>query len=289
MQDSIEFHPPRRRFRRTLGVIGCLAVAAGATTLAVSGSSATASGADPVRPIAVNQTDGYGDGQVVVFGYGQQYQCVTGPFDDRDYDGAKAAVDPDEFQTPHCVVGSDGKVGLDPAGKDATKTEPLYVIVPFFDGDHDGQAAGGLAPTLQSLFGQVPDAFDPTPGEPVQCPEPGGNLTQHKGAFSTCTMHPTQLDLGSVLGDLGLIPKQTVVNLPLVNHSHIIDGKNFGSIWWRLNVVLVTDPAAWPDVDGTKGITSVDSMNAAVKAGKAIGPTPSNFFLFFDSRQLHSH
>ena len=42
----------------------------------------------------------------------------------------------------------------------------------------------------------VPDAFDPTPGVPVQCPEPGAGLSQHEVDFGTCSMHPTQLDLG---------------------------------------------------------------------------------------------
>jgi hypothetical protein len=102
-------------------------------------------------------------------------------------------------------------------------------------------------------------------------------------------MHPTQIDLGSVLNDLGLIPDNTVLNVPLVNHSHVIDGKNFGSIWWRIEVVLVTDPALWPDVDATKGITSVTAMNRAIAAGKALGPVDSNFFLHFDSRELDDH
>lgn len=239
-----------------------------------------------MRPIAINQTDGYGDGKVTVFTYDMNYQCVHGPFDDRDYDGKAAAEDPDEFQRPLCQVGSDGAVAIDPEGDPASETEPVYVIVPFFDADKDGEAARGLAPTLQSLFGVVPDAFDPTPGVPVQCPEPGAPLTQHDGEFGTCAMHPTQVDLGSVLNDRGLIPDDTVLNLPLVNHSHIIDGKNFGSIWRRIEVVLVTDPALWPNVNGTNGITSVDAMDAAIAAGKALGPVDSNFFLHFDSREL---
>jgi hypothetical protein len=268
-----------------------LAAVAVTTVGAVAGigTLASAGRGDPVRPIAINQTDGYGDGAVTVFTYDQNYQCVHGPFDDRDYDGKAAAEDPDEFQRPLCQVGSDGAVMLDPSGDLAADTEPVYVIVPFFDADGDGEAAGGLAPTLQSLFGVVPDAFDPTPGVPVQCPEPGPGLSQHEGEFGTCSMHPNQIDLGSVLNDLGLIPDDTVLNVPLVNHSHVIDGKNFGSIWWRIEVVLVTDPASWPDVDGTKGITSVKAMNKAIRAGKAIGPVESNFFLHFDSQELHDH
>ena len=52
------------------------------------------------------------------------------------------------------------------------------------------------------LAGFVPDAFDPTPGVPVQCPEPGGPLSQQKGAFGTCTMHPTHIDYVRLLSEV---------------------------------------------------------------------------------------
>jgi hypothetical protein len=54
--------------------------------------------------------------------------------------------------------------------------------------------------------------------------------------------------------------------------------------------LLVNDPALWPDVDGTKGLTSVDAMRKAQAAGKASADIPTNFFLFFDSREFaHNH
>jgi hypothetical protein len=89
-----------------------------------------------------------------------------------------------------------------------------------------------------------------------------------------------------VLEALGKNPSGAVVNVPLPNHSHVIDGKNFGAIWWRIEAVFVTDKAMWPNVAGTRGINSVDRMDAAIKAGKALGPITSNFYLFFDSREL---
>ena len=75
-----------------------------------------------------------------------------------------------------------------------------------------------------------------------------------------------------MLNDLGLIPDDTVLNVPLVNHSHVIDGKNFGSIWWRIEVVLVTDPAMWPDVNGDEGHHLGHGDEQGDRAGKAIGP-----------------
>ena len=286
--------PGRRRRRRSIMVTGGVALTGLAASFALYGvtaSATTSATADPSRPIRVDQTDGYADGKVTVFTYGENYQCVHEPFDDRNGNGIPAAQDPPEFQKPICEVGFGTTVGIDPAGKPAGETEDLFVIVPFFDADHDGEAAGGLAPTLQSIFGFVPDAFDATPGVPVQCPEPGGALSAQKGEFGTCTMHPTQIDYAQLLSEVrpDLFAGLKNLDLPLVNHSHIIRGKNFKPVWWHLKVVLVTDQAAWPDVDATKGIRSVDDITAAQASGKALPTINSNFFLFFSSRELHQH
>lgn len=99
-------------------------------------------------------------------------------------------------------------------------------------------------------------------------------------------MHPTTLDLGPVLGQLGAVPRGTAVQVPTPNHSHIVDGGNFGAMWWQISVVLVTDPAIWPDVDGTRGFTSLEALRAAQASGQASADIPSNFFLFFDSWQF---
>ena len=288
---SATSRPAPRRRRRSILVTGGVALTGLAATFVMYGvtaSASTSATATPSRPIRADQTDGYGDGKLVTFTYGQQYQCVHEPGDDRNGNGIPADRDPAEFQTPICEVGFGTKIGLDPAGAPTTETEPLYVIVPFFDADHDGEAAGGLAPTLKSIFGFVPDAFDPTPGVPVQCPEPGGTLTAQKGAFGTCTMHPTQIDYAQLLSEVrpDLFAGLKNLNLPLVNHSHIIDGKNFNPIWWQLKIVLVTDPSVWPDVNATTGLRSVADITNAQAAGKALATINSNFFLFFGSREM---
>jgi len=277
--------PRLARPKRLAGGLAVAALAAGAVFVAtgVSGNA----GSDPVRPINVNQTDGFGNDRLAAFTYFMNFQCIHEPFDDLDLDGDVAAVDPDEFQSPRCIVGDEPT--LDPTGAPIEGTEPLYVIVPFFDADDDGQAASpALADALDGLLGFVPDAFDPDlpASVPVQCPEPGGLLTQHTGAFGTCTMHPSTVDLGPVLGALGVVPVGTAVQVPTPNHSHIIDGANFPPIWWQVIVVLVTDPDVWPDVDGTMGLTSVAALREAQANGQALGDVATNFFLFFDSRQF---
>jgi hypothetical protein len=237
------------------------------------------------RPPAVthvNQTEGYGKDQLLVFTYLQNFMCIHEPADDLDNNGLPAAVDPAEFQTPHCAVGR--QPGIGPDGQPIENVNKLYVIVPFFDADHDGEAASpGLAAALNSLFGFVPDAFDPHPGVAVQCPEPGSPRTTRQGAFGTCTMHPSTLDLGPVLAKLGKVPAGTNVVVPTPNHSHVIEYLNKQSQWWQIVSVLVTDQNVWPSADATSGITSVEALRGAQAQGKALGDVPTNFFLFFDS------
>lgn len=275
-----------------------LAATIAALALSTALVAVVSAGSDPIRPIRVDQTDGFGNDRLVVFTYSRNYDCITQPFDDLDSNGTQAATDPNEFQTPHCIVGR--QPTIDPNLRPIKDTAKLWVLVPFFDADADGQAAdgsrctplacsGGLAKVLHDLFGIVPDAFDPTPGVPVQCPEPGLPLTQHTGAFGTCTMHPIQVDLGPLVATALGLPAGTPVMLPTPNHSHLIDGANFGSIWWHIQVVLVLDQAVWPGVDGTTGINSVAKLRAAQAAGKASGDITTNFFLPFDSRVLHPH
>ena len=98
-------------------------------------------------------------------------------------------------------------------------------------------------------------------------------------------MHTTQLDLGPALAAAGLVPANTPVIVPTLNHSHIIDDDDIRThaIWWQIISVLVTDPRAWPTEDGTAGINSLAALRAAQAAGQARPDAPTNFFLFFSS------
>jgi hypothetical protein len=255
--------------------------------MSVAGGAVAQSGSTrPTQPLKVNQTDGFGKDRLLAFTYFMNFACLHEPGDDLDNNGKQAAEDPEEFQTPRCVVGG-SEPSIDPAGKPIDQTLTLYVLVPFFDADNDGEAASPeLANALRGLFGFVPDAFDPTPGVPVQCPEPGQPRTQQAGAFGTCTMHPVTLDMGPVLSQLGLVPAGTPVQVPTPNHSHIIDRIHAEPVWWHIEAVLVTDPTVWPDADGTVGITSLAKMRRAQAEGKAFPDVPTNLFLFFDSNKL---
>jgi hypothetical protein len=108
------------------------------------------------------------------------------------------------------------------------------VIVPFFETDPNQPAfTPELGATLKQVLGFVPDGFKKKPGVPVQCPEPGEIETAHKGMPGTCTMHTTKIDLAPLLGQLGLVPANTTVITPTVNHSHIVDMPLQAAEWCR--------------------------------------------------------
>ena len=91
-----------------------------------------------------------------------------------------------------------------------------------------------------------------------------------------------------MLKGLGIAP--VGAKLRLVNHSHLIRKVNFKAVWWQIRPVLVTDQSVWPNVEGTTGITSVEALRAPQAAGKAFPDGPSNFYLFFNARELtHNH
>jgi hypothetical protein len=234
--------------------------------------------------LAVNQTEGFGKDQLLTFTYAQNFACVHGPFDDLDHNGMVASADPDEFQTPRCVVGM--TPSATPGGVPLDNVVKLYVIAPFFETNPAEPAfTPELGAALKSLFGFIPDAFKTHPGVAVQCPEPGPPVTAHTGMPGTCTMHASRIDLGPALAALGKVPPNTPVVVPTLNHSHVIDqALTTDPIWWQIVSVLVTDPAACPSADGTHGITSLDKLRQAQLLGQARPDVSTNFFLFFGSR-----
>ena len=230
-----------------------------------------------------NQTAGFADGRELVFTYLMNFMCVDQPGFDLNNNGKPADIDPGEFQTPICAVGHPSTI--DPTGAPSKKTDKLWVLVPFFPGTEKQAFTPQLTAALNSLFGFVPQAFVNHPDVPVQCPEPGGPENTHMGMPGTCTMHASTVDLGPVLAALGKVPPHTNVPVPTPNHSHIIDtaNANVGAEWWQVVVVLVTDPKAWPNEEGTKGITSVTALRTAQANHQALGDVPTNFFLYFAS------
>jgi hypothetical protein len=248
---------------------------------------ALAAATSSMAQVAINQTEGFGEGQELVFTYLQNFFCTHEPFQDLNHNGKVAAIDPQEFQRPICAVGT--QPTIDPTGAAINGVEKLWVITPFFGNDKNPADAfnSKLGAVLLKLFGFIPEAFKKHPSVPVQCPEPGLPETKHKGAPGTCTMHTTQLDLGPALAKMGKVPPGTNVIVPTLNHSHILDETEKAAVWWQIISVLVTDRSAWPDEEGTRGINSIDALRAAQKLGKATPDMPTNFFLFFSAKPEH--
>jgi len=278
----------RRQTQHTLLVRLCLMLTTCACmTLTAVGASAQ---------LADNQTSGFGNNRLVTFTYLQNFDCVDQPTLDLDFNGILAQSDPHEMQTPICQAVTEPTE--DPTGGRIEHTAHLYVLIPMFSIDHDqdpghampcpnggrpGELCGAmLGKQLIKLFGAIPEAWKKTvnPAITTQCPDPNHHVP------GTCTMHASSVDLSVTLFALGKTgPPTAPVFVPTPNHSHIVDNDfvNTDPIWWEVRPVLVLEQSDWPRADGSSGITSVEAMDAAETAGRAI-EVGSNFFLFFSSR-----
>src|SRR5207253_5995421 len=195
----IRLQPIWQQFMQTLLTRLSLALATCAlTTLIVSSASAQ---------LANNQTNGFGNNQLVTFSYLQNFDCVDQPTLDLDFNGKLAQSDPNEMQTPICQPVTEPT--QDPTGGNIKHTAHLYVFVPMFSVDNDQNPNdampcpnGGrpselcgptLGSTLISLFGFVPEAWKTHPAVATQCPDPSNRVP------GTCTMHASSVDLSVTL------------------------------------------------------------------------------------------
>jgi hypothetical protein len=243
-----------------------------------------------------NQTNGFGNGNLITFTYLQNFDCVDQPKLDLDFNGKMAQSDPNEMQIPICQPITEPT--QDPSGGDIKHTAALYVLVPMFSVDNDQNpddamacpnggrsnelCGNALGKALIAMFGFVPEAWKTmvNPAITTQCPDPSNPVA------GTCTMHASSVDLSKTLLALNKIkgPLTAPIFVPTPNHSHVVDNSrvNTGAIWWEVRPVLIMNQADWPAADGSSGITSAKAMDDAEAAGRAI-EVGSNFFLFFKS------
>jgi hypothetical protein len=263
-------------------------IAAACACLTLSAHSASAQ-------LAPNQTNGFGNGRLVTFTYLQNFDCVTQPTMDLDFNGMLAQSDPNEMQIPICQAVTEPT--QDPTGRDLKHTAHLYVLIPMFSVDNDTNPNDAMAcpfvrpqelcgpalgTALINAFGFVPEAWKTkvNPAITTQCPDPNNPVP------GTCTMHASSVDLSVTLHALGKTGPPTMnVFVPTPNHSHVVDNSrvNTQPIWWEVRPVLVMFQSDWPAADGSSGITSSKAMDDAEAAGRAI-EVGSNFFLFFSSK-----
>lgn len=90
-------------------------------------------------------------------------------------------------------------------------------------------------------------------------------------SITLCYDHPTTIDVPG----LGVVP--------LPGHDHLITtSAHHTDTWWSLIVVLVTNSTVFPDLNGTHGINSLASLQAAEAAGDASAMLSTNTYLNFE-------
>ena len=97
-------------------------------------------------------------------------------------------------------------------------------------------------------------------------------------AQASCPNHPLNVDLSRIAGALNASP-QDVSEVPLLAHSHILDGNAGG--WWQVKIVAVTNQAAWTALEAGKSQTVMNTLISSPNSG-VLGPIPTNMYLFFN-------
>ena len=144
-----------------------------------------------------------------------------------------------------CEVGADAKVN--PPGR----IDPLYITVPL-----------GFAAYHQD------------------CP-----------AGLVCVDHPMTMDLTRLATALAPLYKTTpeklmpaLKNFSTPGHDHFITTKANGKAeWWDVNVVGVTDPKVYREINEHGSFGYIQSLLKA-KNPHVLGPIPTNLFLFFAAK-----
>jgi hypothetical protein len=147
--------------------------------------------------------------------------------------------------TTGCEVGADAKVN--PPGH----IDPLYITVPL-----------GFAAYHQD------------------CP-----------AGLVCVDHPMTMDLTRLATALAPLYKTTpeklmpaLKNFSTPGHDHFITTKANGKAeWWDVNVIGVTDPKVYKEINEHGSFSYIQSLLKA-KNPHVLGPIPTNLFLFFAAK-----
>ncbi|MFI5414968.1 MAG: hypothetical protein ACHQ16_04795, partial [Candidatus Lutacidiplasmatales archaeon] len=150
----------------------------------------------------------------------------------------------------------------------------------------------GMEPLLQGTGIGAPDTHDPiapsqepafivlvpwwgpssAPYAPAYNPAAYGiQLDCAPDSIALCYDHPATINVPG----LGVVP--------LPGHDHLITTAfHHTDTWWSLIVVLVTNSSVFPNLNGTVGITSLASLQAAQAAGQASADLATNAYLNFE-------
>jgi hypothetical protein len=233
------------------------------------------------RPLH-HMIEAYAEGKVVAIEYLTTFFCATTPSSDVDPpfgrgNGRPEADDPAEYQVPPCFFGDTGTGSILPpdlhwGAFPAVRT--FFGLAPWFAGTPGGN--GGPPAAAASGNGPASDID-------TQCTEPGPPITEHRGQFGTCLMHPSMLRFAKMFDDATRQPPDPI---PLPNHSHLFPVTSAAPGWWTIRGVAIYDRSIWPDRDGhcpagpPHCVTSIEAMRAAQKSGQASVDVPSNVYWY---------
>ena len=143
------------------------------------------------------------------------------------------------------------------------------------------------APGFDPLYITVPLGFD-VPMNMLQCP---ATLVcvDHPGTVDLTRLEPALKPLYPSLTDAQLT--DALRNFAVPGHDHFItDTNDFEPEWWDVQVVGVTNPKTYADIQRHKSFDYIQHL-LDTKDPNVVGPIPSNLFLFFgvDPPSHHGH
>jgi hypothetical protein len=159
----------------------------------------------------------------------------------------------DKSISSHATTGCEAGVDAKKLPPGAKSVDPLYITVPIGTG-------AAVSPMK------------------MECPT-GPVCVDHPGTIDLSRLESTIHTIAPYSGLSNAKLTAALKNYATPGHSHFITTKNGGKAeWWDVKVVAVTSTAEFNKLNAHG---SVKYLLAQIKAGKAVGPVPTNLFLYF--------
>lgn len=162
----------------------------------------------------------------------------------------------DTSVTSHATTGCEAGKNYKrlPAGAKSQGFDPLYITVPL----------GTFASGIKAMSMECPTA--------LVC-------VDHPGTIDLTRLESTIHTIAPYSGFTNAQLTAALKNYATPGHEHFITTTNGGKAeWWDVKVVAVTSTA---EFNALNKHGSVKYLMSQIKAGKAVGPVPTNLFLYF--------
>jgi hypothetical protein len=132
--------------------------------------------------------------------------------------------------------------------------------------------------SVDPLFITVPLFKAKIPAMQMQCPNKLA-CVDHPGTIDLTRLEKTLHTLPAFSGDSNKALTAALRNYATPGHEHFITTTNGGKgEWWNVEVVGVPTKSVYDKINKHE---SYGFVQKEIKAGKAVGPVPSNLFLYF--------